>query len=115
MDFSEIQDLPESILRRFRTEDLINPKPAVFAEAESGQLGGVVSRRAGTAPAEPVVQRRTTQGGFFGGFGASADDDAERRFSQMNPIDSHILEMGRLGRHGSSESEGLVDAAGRRI
>ena len=94
VDFSDLGQLPEPTLRRFKTEDLINPRPAVFAEVEAKDAGGITAN----TRREPEVTARESkkpQRGFFGGLGDYDDDDNDdsRRFSRVNPLDAQILEM----------------------
>lgn len=52
VDFSDIAHLPESQRQRFKHEDLLNPKPKIFAEgSDSGVLAG------GSAPKFREVNR----------------------------------------------------------
>lgn len=80
VDFSDIEHLPPSSLARFRSEDLINPQPAIFAGVGSAGDGGEVMA-AGSNPAATQVKsapkkQAATAGGFFAQLGKETDLDS---------------------------------------
>lgn len=88
VDFSDVQNLPQSMVLRFRNEDLINPRPAVFNEVVNHSSGdgasGVAIGRSGAAA--HVTSRDSFAGGKMvqmGFFGAVPADTTVVR----NPLD----------------------------
>lgn len=72
VDFSDISHMKRSDLNRFRAEDLINPRPAIFESVGKDSGGGVTSgegqpRQVQAASARPVAQR-----GYFASIAARA-------------------------------------------
>jgi hypothetical protein len=68
VDFSDIDTLNEGQLKQFRSEDLINPRPAIF-EGVGG--AGTEELTAGVNPEAGVIHKRVqqTQQGFFSRLG----------------------------------------------
>ena len=65
VDFSDIEHLPKSSLDRFRSEDLINPQPAIFAGVGQAGDGGEVMA-AGSNPEARKVKKAPPQAGGGG-------------------------------------------------
>jgi hypothetical protein len=92
VDFSDIVTIKQSDLKRFEAEDLINPRPNIFAQVGSGS-GGVTSgegqpRQLKGAP-RPVAQAgHFASLGVGGGDEAPDDDDSDDDGSNttINPI-----------------------------
>eukprot|EP01138_Halocafeteria_seosinensis_P000406 gb/GECG01000419.1/.p1 GENE.gb/GECG01000419.1/~~gb/GECG01000419.1/.p1 ORF type:complete len:506 (+),score=50.80 gb/GECG01000419.1/:1-1518(+) len=55
VDYSDIRDIPESQINRFKREDLLNPKPKVFADTSEGDSALLAG---GTSPKSAQVNRK---------------------------------------------------------
>jgi hypothetical protein len=93
VDFSDIEGMPQSTLDRFRSEDLINPRPAIFEGV--GVVGdGGAALTGGSNPAATKVKAAPKQagagtGGFYTTFRAEVDAmDKGKRTSSASESES---------------------------
>lgn len=108
VDFSDVAHLPKAVLNRFRAEDLINPRPAIFEEIKNA--GGVASG-ALRSPQVAVNPATNKQQGFFSAVGANLETEVPGDASVVvNPL-ADIEGLEEFGGAGFVDG-GVVGGAG---
>lgn len=95
VDFSDIEDIPRNQLNRFKHEDLLNPKPKVFANADDGDSSLLAG---GTGPESSRVNKNSRRESGENNLPAvPAEDESDRhprssidgQLSWTNPLNEH--------------------------